>query len=306
MTPREFYAEEIEATCGLTTPALARAFATVPREEFVGPGPWMVQGGGDLFAPARRTADADPRRVYHNLSIAIDPERQLYNGAPGVVATWLDALALAPGAQVLHVGCGTGYYSAIIAEVVGPGGSVMAVGCGRGPGGPRARRATGLADRIGDLRGRQPTRRAPRRHRSARGDHASAGVVARRASARRRYRDAADGVAARNVPRQGRDRNRPTRRRGVRGARPPDDHDLHSPWHPRPGASSRRSDRRCTASTSWGCAVFDETHTRRSRLAGCTGQTSACLDHERAVADRNDKVREHPYFSNRIVHVARV
>ncbi len=38
MTPREFYAEEIEATCGLTTPALARAFATVPREEFVGPG----------------------------------------------------------------------------------------------------------------------------------------------------------------------------------------------------------------------------------------------------------------------------
>ena len=107
--------------------ALARAFATVPREEFVGPGPWMVQGGGDLFAPARRTADADRRRVYHNLSIAIDPERQLYNGAPGVVATWLDALALAPGARVLHVGCGTGYYSAIIAEVVGPGGSVMAV-----------------------------------------------------------------------------------------------------------------------------------------------------------------------------------
>ena len=127
MTPREFYAEEIEATCGLTTPALARAFARVPREEFVGPGPWMVQGGGDLFAPARRTADADPRHVYHNLSIAIDPERQLYNGAPGVVATWLDALPLAPGARVLHVGCGTGYYSAIIAEVVGPGGSVMAV-----------------------------------------------------------------------------------------------------------------------------------------------------------------------------------
>ena len=148
MTPREFYAEEIEATCGLTTPALARAFATVPREEFVGPGPWMVQGGGDLFAPARRTADADRRRVYHNLSIAIDPERQLYNGAPGVVATWLDALALAPGARVLHVGCGTGYYSAIIAEVVGPGGFRHGRGCGRGLGGPRARRATGLADRI--------------------------------------------------------------------------------------------------------------------------------------------------------------
>ena len=127
MTSRQFYAEEIEAVCGLRSPALARAFATVPREEFVSPGPWMVQGGGDLFASARRTADADPRRVYHNVSIAIDSERQIYNGAPGVVATWLDALALAPGASVLHVGCGTDYYSAVIAEVVGSGGSVMAV-----------------------------------------------------------------------------------------------------------------------------------------------------------------------------------
>ena len=105
MIPREFYAEEIETTCGLTTPALVRAFATVPREEFVGPGPWMVQGGGDLFAPARRTADADRRRVYHNLSIVIDPERQLYNGAPGVVATWLDALALASPRAAANGGC---------------------------------------------------------------------------------------------------------------------------------------------------------------------------------------------------------
>ena len=127
MTVREYYAEEIEAVCGLTTPALARAFATVPRERFVGSGPWMVQGGGDLVAAPRRTADADPRRVYHNLSIAIDPARQLYNGAPGAVAVWLDALALAPGARVLHVGCGTGYYTAILAEVVGTGGSVVAV-----------------------------------------------------------------------------------------------------------------------------------------------------------------------------------
>ena len=127
MTPREFYAEEIDSICGLRTPGLALAFAMVPREEFVGPGPWMVQGGGDLLAAARRTADGDPRRVYHNLSIAIDPARQLYNGAPGVVATWLDALALAPGARVLHVGCGTGYYTAILAEVAGSGGSVMAV-----------------------------------------------------------------------------------------------------------------------------------------------------------------------------------
>jgi protein-L-isoaspartate(D-aspartate) O-methyltransferase len=35
-------------------------------------------------------------------------------------------LDLAKGKSVFHLGCGTGYYTAIIAEVVGPGGSVTA------------------------------------------------------------------------------------------------------------------------------------------------------------------------------------
>ena len=34
---------------------------------------------------------------------------------------------IAPGESVLHLGCGTGYYSAIMAELVGPDGSVTAV-----------------------------------------------------------------------------------------------------------------------------------------------------------------------------------
>lgn len=84
-------------------------------------------GGGDPFAPPRRTPDADPRHIYHNVSIALDLQRQLYNGAPGVLAPWLDALGIGSGAHVLHVGCGTGYYSAILAEIAGPGVSVAAV-----------------------------------------------------------------------------------------------------------------------------------------------------------------------------------
>jgi protein-L-isoaspartate(D-aspartate) O-methyltransferase len=74
----------------------------------------------------RETPDADPGRVYHNIAVAIDPARQLFNGQPGTLAVWLDTLDLAPGARVLHVGAGLGYYTAIIAQAVGPSGRVVA------------------------------------------------------------------------------------------------------------------------------------------------------------------------------------
>jgi protein-L-isoaspartate(D-aspartate) O-methyltransferase len=124
---RRFLAEEIETICNLRTPALVEALATVRREEFLRPGPWTIRGEGDLMGPARQTSDADPRRVYHNLSIAIDPARQLFNGAPGIVAIAIDALGLREGQRVLHVGCGLGYYSAVIAHTVGQDGRVVAI-----------------------------------------------------------------------------------------------------------------------------------------------------------------------------------
>jgi protein-L-isoaspartate(D-aspartate) O-methyltransferase len=128
MTAREFYAEEIEAVCGLENAALARAFATVPRERFLSPGPWTIRGESEaLHAAPRVTPDADPRRVYHNVAIALDDSRLIFNGAPGVLATWFDQLALGAGSRVLHVGCGTGYYSAILGQVVGPAGTVDAI-----------------------------------------------------------------------------------------------------------------------------------------------------------------------------------
>jgi protein-L-isoaspartate(D-aspartate) O-methyltransferase len=124
---RQFFAEEIQAICNLQTDALVEALASVPREQFLSPGPWVIRGEGDLGGPPRLTRDDDPRHVYHNLSIAIDPERQLFNGGPSIVASWIDALAIRPGAHVLHVGCGLGYYSALIAQCVGPTGRVVAV-----------------------------------------------------------------------------------------------------------------------------------------------------------------------------------
>jgi protein-L-isoaspartate(D-aspartate) O-methyltransferase len=81
---------------------------------------------GDLSGP-RQTPDADPARVYHNYSIAIDPTRQLFNGAPSLIGGTLDVLRLKPGDRVLHVGAGLGYYSALIGHIVGPSGEVLAI-----------------------------------------------------------------------------------------------------------------------------------------------------------------------------------
>jgi protein-L-isoaspartate(D-aspartate) O-methyltransferase len=124
---RRFFAEEIEAIAHLTTPALVEALATVPREAFLGPGPWTVRGETAVQGAPRRTPDADPRHVYHNLVVAIDLARQLFNGAPSVLASAIDSLGLSAGDRVLHVGAGTGYYTALMAHVAGAGGRVLAL-----------------------------------------------------------------------------------------------------------------------------------------------------------------------------------
>jgi protein-L-isoaspartate(D-aspartate) O-methyltransferase len=123
---RQTYANEIDALCKLKTRALVDALATVPRELFLPPGPWFVRGEKDLGGP-RQTRDADPRHVYQNHSIAIDPARQLFNGAPGFLLSMIDALAIAPSSRVLHLGPGTGYYTALMAHVVGSRGRVVAI-----------------------------------------------------------------------------------------------------------------------------------------------------------------------------------
>jgi protein-L-isoaspartate(D-aspartate) O-methyltransferase len=127
---RRFYAEEIGAVAGIRSQALVKAFATVPREHFLGPGPWKLgrlEVGRELVPRYVATEDDDPRHVYHNVLISIDETRHLNNGAPSALAAWLDALVIQKGEQVVHIGAGLGYYSAIIAEAVGPGGRVLAI-----------------------------------------------------------------------------------------------------------------------------------------------------------------------------------
>jgi len=126
-TRRQFYAEELQATSNLRSPALVDALMNVPRERFCRPGPWLMMGEAEFGGLPRRTPDGDPRHLYHNVAVAIDPSRQLFNGMPSTLTIWIDALALTPGARVLHVGCGLGYYTALMAHSVGASGRVVAL-----------------------------------------------------------------------------------------------------------------------------------------------------------------------------------
>lgn len=128
---RAFYAQEVRFDASLTTPGLVEAFAKVPREKFLGPGPWQI-GSADAramsvagFGQLSYVTVDDPRDVYHNVVISLDRAKDINNGQPSALARWIDAMALTPGDRAYHLGCGVGYYTAIMAEVVGPRGSVV-------------------------------------------------------------------------------------------------------------------------------------------------------------------------------------
>ncbi len=124
---RQFLAEEIRVTANIRSARLVDAIRTVPRDRFLGPGPWLIRSMADAGGPPRQTDDADPRQVHHDVAVAIDPSRDLYNGQPSLIAAWFEAVGLAEGQRVIHIGCGTGYFTAWTAHVVGSGGSVYAV-----------------------------------------------------------------------------------------------------------------------------------------------------------------------------------
>jgi protein-L-isoaspartate(D-aspartate) O-methyltransferase len=123
---RQRYAEELRFTAKVGSRAVVEAFATAPRERFLGPGPWRVLSPMAM-AEYWTTEDADPRHLYHDVLIAIDEERRVNNGQPSLWARMYDQLELSRGGHVVHIGAGTGYYSAILAEIVGRAGRVTAI-----------------------------------------------------------------------------------------------------------------------------------------------------------------------------------
>jgi protein-L-isoaspartate(D-aspartate) O-methyltransferase len=123
---RRWYAEELRFTARVSSPSVVDAFATVPRERFVGPGPWLIKSPMNL-AEYWITEDGDPRHVYHDVLIALDEARGINNGQPSLWAYLFNQIGIVAGEDALHLGCGTGYYTAIAAELVGSTGKVTAI-----------------------------------------------------------------------------------------------------------------------------------------------------------------------------------
>lgn len=121
---RRHFADELRAVSHLGDERLVEAFARVPRERFAGPGPWRLHHWSDGYWS---TPDAEPHWLYHNVLIALDESRGLNVGSPALWAFFFDRLAIRAGQRVLQVGAGSGYYSAILAELVGPTGRIEAL-----------------------------------------------------------------------------------------------------------------------------------------------------------------------------------
>ncbi len=121
---RRAYAKQIMAAAGVSDRRVEAAFAAVPREHFLGPGPWPILRWGRGY---ETTPSRNPVYLYDDVLVGIIPERNLNNGQP-----WLHALLIARaaprlGEHAVHIGAGVGYYTAILHRLVGKSGRVTAI-----------------------------------------------------------------------------------------------------------------------------------------------------------------------------------
>ena len=75
---RQFFARFVTTTVGVHNQRIVNAFATVAREDFVGPGPWHIWAGDGYIV----TESDDPVVLYQNILVDLAPERSINNGQP--------------------------------------------------------------------------------------------------------------------------------------------------------------------------------------------------------------------------------
>jgi protein-L-isoaspartate(D-aspartate) O-methyltransferase len=122
-TLRKFFAAFVTANAGAAqNTELKAAFASTPRERFLGKGPWKVVAKGRYVD----TPSDDPAFIYVDAAVALDPAAGINNGQPTLHAMCLAALDIQKGETITHIGAGTGYYTALLSKLTGPTGMVYA------------------------------------------------------------------------------------------------------------------------------------------------------------------------------------
>jgi protein-L-isoaspartate(D-aspartate) O-methyltransferase len=125
---RQAFAQRLCFVTGVDDARIEAAFALVRREDFLDPGPWLT-----VLWPRTRsdayiaTPSGDPAWLYMDCIFAILPERHVNNGAPSLHAKLIFEASIKDGNHAVHVGPGTGYYTAIMAHLAGPSGRVTAI-----------------------------------------------------------------------------------------------------------------------------------------------------------------------------------
>lgn len=116
---RTFYANLIVRGTGSSNERLIAAFSSVEREHYVGKGPWQI-AVIDGYIP---TISDDPRLLYQDILVGLATNRGINNGQPSFHANFLNACSPVDGELAVHIGAGTGYYTAILAALVGTTGN---------------------------------------------------------------------------------------------------------------------------------------------------------------------------------------
>ena len=125
---KQYFGDQIRALSGLHgklgSDRVIAAFSSVPREEYAGKGPWRIMS--PLTGVFQNTCDAHPKHLYHSVLISLDEALGINIGEPTLWAKIFAYLQINHGSHILQIGAGSGYYSAILANLVGAEGKVIA------------------------------------------------------------------------------------------------------------------------------------------------------------------------------------
>jgi protein-L-isoaspartate(D-aspartate) O-methyltransferase len=121
---RAAYARIVMAVADVTKNAsLKAAFSSVQREMFLPEPPWLVSNSSGI----REIQSADPAVAYQDLLFVLDDEKNINNGSPSLHAWAMNKLEISAGETIVHIGIGTGYYTAILSKLAEPGGAITGV-----------------------------------------------------------------------------------------------------------------------------------------------------------------------------------